>query len=141
MVMQEPPLQDCTELQGGERLGAQIHWPICSQPRCRACPSAAPYLIRQRNLPLSISHAQICTLSCCAETTTGTQLTERELFMRTLVCNVDPGVRPLACGAAEQLLRARTSTGARRAAQLTSTAESLQVTSAPFYYCAENSVV
>ncbi|CAL8469241.1 g8782 [Coccomyxa elongata] len=57
----------------------------------------------------------------------GTQLMERELFMRTLVCNVNPGASPLACGTAEQLLRARPGLGARRAAQLTSTAEGLQV--------------
>ncbi|BDA45013.1 probable DNA-directed primase/polymerase protein at C-terminar half [Coccomyxa sp. Obi] len=57
----------------------------------------------------------------------GTQLTERELFMRTLVCNVGPGALPLACGAAEQLLRVRLGPGVRRAAQLTSSAEGLQV--------------
>lgn len=60
--------------------------------------------------------------------------------MRTLVCNVNPGASPLACGTAEQLLRARPGLGARRAAQLTSTAEGLQVNSAPLCNRAENSV-
>ena len=48
--------------------------------------------------------------------------------MRTLVCNVEPGARPLAVGAAEQLLRTRAGPSARRTAQLTDSAEGLQVT-------------
>ncbi|EIE21146.1 hypothetical protein COCSUDRAFT_43486 [Coccomyxa subellipsoidea C-169] len=57
----------------------------------------------------------------------GSQLTERELFMRTLVCNVETGARPLACGAAEQLLRSRAGPSNRRTAQLSDSAEGLQL--------------
>ncbi len=49
--------------------------------------------------------------------------------MRTLVCNVETGARPLACGAAEQLLRSRAGPSNRRTAQLSDNAEGLQVNS------------
>ena len=50
--------------------------------------------------------------------------------MRTLVCNVEQSARPLTVGAAEQLLRSRAGPSARRTAQLTDSAEGLQVTRA-----------